>query len=200
MVYEEHWYYEEDGSPGGVRTVQASYAKYPEQFPNQGDYEQKSLFTFEAEGGITYGHAAMEVGIKGINVKGGFNLQAGNYLIGGVFNSEHGFESRLLETDELEIRAEASVGQLGVGYSNTVQPRDGQFGEGNVTISGGSPFFNNRGTNLSIANASASSFFIGPEVNFAVGLGVRLRLGGRINYPKSFTSFEKREIEALNNN
>ena len=59
------------------------------------------MFTFDIEGGVTYGHAAAEADILGKKV--GFNFQAGNYLLGGAYNSSTGGTGAVLKTDELNL-------------------------------------------------------------------------------------------------
>lgn len=129
----------------------------------------------------------------------GFNLQAGNYLIGGKYNSSTGAEGFLGETEKLDIVAEGTFGGVGVNYSNQFITDEGMFaGKGNIAlVGGGVPLgYKNARVNSSIGSLGTSSTFIGPELNAGIGIGIRAKIGFSINYPK-YTSFEKSENKAL---
>ncbi len=198
-VYEVSRHYDKSGFMEAARWGSTNYSDYSDYFPNSGNYwraDGKSLITFEIEGGLTYGHAAAEGSLFG--KKAGFNFQAGNYLLGGSYNSSTGGTVAVLKTDEFNLVGEigGGIGSLNIG--STYNPSTAEFSNTNGGF--GLPIgdLDLKPTNSSISvGGNSKSTFIGPEMNVAMGVGLKLRFGASYNPQPSLTSLEKVERNAL---
>jgi len=134
--------------------------------------------SFEVEGGFTWAHAAASAKIFGREA--GFNFQGGGYMLGGKYNSQTGGESFIYDPKTFNIVAEGGIGYLSANYQTTYKPYENTFSSESYGLGIG-PLKKGVGNNSLSIGVEKESIFIGPEINAAFGVGVRLKLGVRVD-------------------
>ena len=172
----------------------ADYSEYPEQFPNQGDYTDMPLLSIESfEMGVTYGHAAIDLGVEGI--KAGFNIQIGGYLAAVTYDKKTGITSKFVDPDELNVNIEGSYGPLSFYYKSKFQTGTGKIKNQKWGGGLGSSLLNK--APITLIGLDGKGLHLSPEANLAFGIGARIKFDVSVNFPKRYTIFEEIERNAL---
>ena len=138
--------------------------------------ERIRKWKFSFLGGVTWGHAAISAETLAGNA--GFNLQAGGYLIAYDNRANEGSGEWLhpgKAIGHLDLVAEANFDYVGAHFDG-VYDFNGEFRDINAGVSVGLPQIPYANTTI-LSSTSSEPLFMGVELNVALGVGIRLKIG-----------------------